>query len=173
MHVHSNTYGILYTLCEVLNEVPTLLCTNNRWTLYTLLQPHRTNNCLSRGGNNNISLVGSISTPLVRKGLIEELKTWKGRKTRVINNSHSILVQFLMAAENRKYTENQSNNSEKRFTKLTQQPNVAVSRKPLENYCQIHPFIINNFNTQPVMYILVTMETCKSYAWSNHYYFMI
>ena len=23
MHVHSNTYGILYTLCEVLNEVPT------------------------------------------------------------------------------------------------------------------------------------------------------
>ena len=25
MHVHSNTYGILYTLCEVLNEVPTLL----------------------------------------------------------------------------------------------------------------------------------------------------
>ena len=25
MHVHSNTYGILYTLCEVLNEVPTLI----------------------------------------------------------------------------------------------------------------------------------------------------
>ena len=24
MHVHSNTYGILYTLCEVLNEVPTV-----------------------------------------------------------------------------------------------------------------------------------------------------
>ena len=24
MHVHSNTYGILYTLCEVLNEVPTI-----------------------------------------------------------------------------------------------------------------------------------------------------